>query len=101
MKKTVIFLIATAFSATACEMLDTMVDSYTTQQNLDSEYNKVLEVGFASYGYIKNGLSELDDNIAAAKSDEAVQTSRSASVRRSSASARPSCSRSVWRPVTG
>lgn len=81
MKKTVIFLIATAFSATACEMLDTMVDSYTTQQNLDSEYNKVLEVGFASYGYIKNGLSELDDNIAAAKSDEAVQTSRSASVR--------------------
>ena len=81
MKKTYFLLIAAAFSATSCEMLDTMVDSYTTQQNLDTEYNKVLEVGFAPYGYIRNGLSELDDNIAAAKSDEAVQTSRSASVR--------------------
>lgn len=81
MKKTVIFLLATAFSATACEVLDTQVDSYTTQQNLATEYDKVLEVGFASYGSMKSGLSELDDNLAAARSDEAVQTSRSASVR--------------------
>ncbi len=81
MKKTFIFLLTIACSTTSCEMLDTMVDSYTTQPNLDTEYDKVLEVGFAPYGYMKNGLSELDDNIAAAKSDEAVQTSRSASVR--------------------
>ena len=81
MKKTFIFLLTIACSTTSCEMLDTMVDSYTTQPNLDTEYDKVLEVGFAPYGYMKNGLSELDDNIAAANSDEAVQTSRSASVR--------------------
>lgn len=81
MKKTYLLLLLTACSATACEVLDTMVDSYTTQENLDTEYAKVLEVGFAPYGYLRNGLSELDDNLAAAKSDEAVQTSRSASVR--------------------
>ena len=81
MKKNIIILFTIALSATSCEMLDTMVDSYTTQENLDSEYNKVLEVGFAAYGYMKDGLSDLDDNLAAAKSDEAVQTSRSASVR--------------------
>jgi len=81
MKKAYFLLISIAACATGCEVLDTMVDSYTTQENLDTEYDKVLQVGFAAYGYMRNGLSELDDNLAAAKSDEAVQTSRSASVR--------------------
>lgn len=81
MKKTVFLLLCAALGTASCEVLDTMVDSYTTQQNLDTEYNRVLEVGFAPYGYMPSGFSELDDNLAAAKCDEAVHTSRSAAVR--------------------
>lgn len=67
--------------AASCSVLETEYDINTTQEQLDGQSAMVLKVGYAPYGYLVQGLSELDDNIAAAKSDEAVQTSRSASVR--------------------
>lgn len=80
MKKITTF-IAVVSVALACDVLDTRVDIETTQEQLDNQSSMVLKVGYAPYGYMVNGLSELDSNIAAAKSDEAVQTSLSSSVR--------------------
>lgn len=74
-------MILAALAAAGCETLDTMVDSYTTQETLDTQYSSVLRIAYAQYGYMVDGFSELDDNIAAAKSDEAAATSLSASSR--------------------
>ena len=74
-------MILAAFVAAGCDPLDTMIDSYTTQETLDTQYASVLRIAYAQYGYLVDGFSELDDNIAAAKSDEAVATSLSASSR--------------------
>jgi len=53
----------------ACEFLDTKIDDNITQLNLDNEYRRVSQVGYAANGYIENGLYALDNNLAAAKSD--------------------------------
>lgn len=74
-------IILAALVAAGCETLDTMVDSYTTQETLDTQYASVLRIAYAQYGYMVDGFSELDGNIAASKSDEAVATSLSASSR--------------------
>lgn len=74
-------MILAAFVAAGCDSLDTMIDSYTTQETLDTQYASVLRIAYAQYGYLVDGFSELDGNIAAAKSDEAVATSLSASSR--------------------
>ncbi len=68
-------------AAAGCSTLDTMVDSYTTQETLNTQYSSVLNVAYAQYGYLVDGFEELDGNIAAAKSDEAAATSSSAAVR--------------------
>lgn len=81
MKKLLLILIPVLPLLSACEFLDTKVDANITQLNLDNEYRRVSEVGYAAYGYIENGLYALDNNLAAAKSDEAVQTSLTASAR--------------------
>lgn len=80
MKKYYILLIA-ALAALGCDTLDTMTDIYTTQYHLDNQASSVIQVGYAPYGYLVNGFSELDNNIAAAKSDEAAMTSLNTSVR--------------------
>ncbi len=80
MKKTISFF-AFCAAVLSCTVLDTYTDINTTQEQLDGQSSMVLKVGYAPYGYMVNGLSEMDSNIAAAKSDEAVQTSLSASVR--------------------
>lgn len=80
MKRFISFILVAAVAA-SCNYLDTMVDSYTTQETLDTQYSSVLRVAYAQYGYMVDGFSELDGNIAAAKSDEAVATSSSASAR--------------------
>lgn len=79
--KKITSLIAIAALAISCDVLETRIDIETTQDQLDNQSSMVLKVGYAPYGYMVNGLSELDSNIAAAKSDEAAQTSLSSSVR--------------------
>lgn len=70
-----------AATVVSCDYLDTRYDSEITQDNIDNEYTRVIPMGYAAYGYMKNGLSEMDGNIAAAKSDEAAITSMSSDVR--------------------
>lgn len=79
--KRFITIIFVAVLTAGCNYLDTMVDSYTTQETLDTQYSSVLRVAYAQYGYMVDGFSELDGNIAAVKSDEAVATNSSASAR--------------------
>lgn len=81
MKTKVFPILISALCLAGCDNLDTMVDSYTTQSDVENEYDKVIQMGYASYGYMRHGFNELDNNIAAAKSDEAVMTSLSAKVR--------------------
>ena len=80
MKKYIIMIVCVA-AAVSCDYLDTRYDTDITQYNVDNEYTRIIPVGYAAYGYMKNGLSELDDNIAAARSDEAAVTSMSAEAR--------------------
>ncbi|MBO5194820.1 MAG: RagB/SusD family nutrient uptake outer membrane protein, partial [Bacteroidales bacterium] len=80
MKRFTTIILAAAVAA-GCTPLDTMVDSYTTQETLDTQYSSVLRVAYAQYGYMVDGLSEIDGNIAAAKSDDAVATSSAAESR--------------------
>lgn len=81
MKKVLLILFPGLLLLSACEFLDTRIDADITQLNLDNEYRRVSEVGYAAYGYVRNGLYTLDENLAAAKSDEAVETSLSGSVK--------------------
>lgn len=81
MKTKILTLALSGLALAGCDNLDTMVDSYITQKNVENEYSNVIQMGYASYGYMRSGLNELDNNIAAAKSDEAVMTSLSAKVR--------------------
>src|SRR5690606_14421866 len=79
--KKVLLILFPGLLLSACELLDTRIDSDITQINLDNEYRRVKGVGYAAYGYVRNGLSALDNNRAAARSDEAVETSLSGSLR--------------------
>lgn len=81
MKRFITIIFSAAVLAAGCDPLDTMIDSYTTQETLDTQYSSVIRVAYAQYGYLVDGLGELDGNIAAAKSDEAVATSTSAACR--------------------
>ena len=81
MKRFITITLSAALMAAGCNPLDTMIDSYTTQETLDTQYSSVIRVAYAQYGYLVDGLAELDGNIAAPKSDEAVATSTSASSR--------------------
>lgn len=76
-----LYMLICAATVVSCDYLDTRYDSEITQDNIDNEYTRVIPMGYAAYGYMKNGLSEMDGNIAAAKSDEAAITSMSSDVR--------------------
>ena len=76
-----LYMLICAAAVVSCDYLDTRYDSEITQDNIDNEYTRVIPMGYAAYGYMKNGLSEMDGNIAAAKSDEAAITSMSSDVR--------------------
>ena len=60
MKKYIIMIVCVA-AAVSCDYLDTRYDTDITQYNVDNEYTRIIPVGYAAYGYMKNGLSELDD----------------------------------------
>src|SRR5690554_4745719 len=56
------------------DFLDTRVDTLFTKENIDSDYRRVRDFGYAPYTDMIHGFGRFDNNIAAAISDEAVQT---------------------------
>lgn len=79
--KRIIIVITTCLAFASCNVLDTAFDINTTQEQLDGQPSMVLKVGYAPYGYMVSGFSDFDNNLGSARCDEAVATSRSASVR--------------------
>lgn len=79
--KRIIIVITTCLAFASCDVLDTAFDINTTQEQLDGQPSMVLKVGYAPYGYMVSGFSDFDNNLGSARCDEAVATSRSASVR--------------------
>jgi len=77
MKKIYLFIvICLIISLNGCDFLDTRIDSNFTQENIDSDYSKLKNIGYAPYTFLQNGFTVVDGNtIAAAISDEAEQTS--------------------------
>ncbi len=79
--KRIIIVITTCLAFASCNVLDTAFDINTTQEQLDGQPSMVIKVGYAPYGYMVSGFSDFDNNLGSARCDEAVATSRSASVR--------------------
>ena len=79
--KRIIIVITTCLAFASCDVLDTAFDINTTQEQLDGQPSMVIKVGYAPYGYMVSGFSDFDNNLGSARCDEAVATSRSASVR--------------------
>ncbi|MDR0542431.1 MAG: RagB/SusD family nutrient uptake outer membrane protein [Dysgonamonadaceae bacterium] len=76
MKKKQLFIaIGMVIGMTACDFLDTKIDLNLTQEDLDSDYSKLKNIGYTPYTFIRNGFTAVDgNNIAAVISDEAEQT---------------------------
>lgn len=64
----------------SCDLLDTKIDTLYTQQSIDSDYSKIRDLGYAGYTHLLNGFWRMDNNIAAAMSDEAEQTASTSRV---------------------
>lgn len=79
MKRYILVTIA-VLMVTGCDFLDTKTDIDITGEMIDSDYGKIAQIGQGIYSYIKCGLWELDGNIGAARSDEAVETMSGMSV---------------------
>lgn len=63
---------------TSCDdYLETKVDTSVTQKDLESDYSRLQQLGYAPYTYLRHGFDVLDNNIMAAITDEAEQTSPS------------------------
>lgn len=75
-----LFLSLAIISFIGCDPLNTKIDTMTTQENLDSDYARLRELGYAPYTYLRNGFWQLDGNISAARSDEAEYTGARSSV---------------------
>ena len=63
------------------DFLDTKIDTQQTQETINSNYGSLVSFANAPYNYLRNEFTIMDNNLFAAVSDEAVQTSPSASVR--------------------
>lgn len=74
MKKNIIPFFLICPFVLSCDYLDTKYDMDITTEMVESDYTKVAQIGQSVYAYVKSGLWELDGNLSAARSDEAVQT---------------------------
>ncbi|WP_106831314.1 RagB/SusD family nutrient uptake outer membrane protein [Parabacteroides pacaensis] len=74
------WLILLILAVGSCDLLDTKIDTLYTQHNIDSDYSKIRDLGYAGYTHLLNGFWRMDNNIAAAMSDEAEQTASSSQV---------------------
>jgi len=84
MKKQYLILFAVGLMAgfSACNYLDTKIDTQPTQETLDSNYALLSNLGYAPYTYIQNGFYLMDNNISAGMSDEAEQTAPTSNAQR-------------------
>ncbi|MDP4289615.1 MAG: RagB/SusD family nutrient uptake outer membrane protein [Bacteroidota bacterium] len=69
-----IFIITIGLLITACNKLDTKIDTALTDKNISTDYNTLWSFGYAPYTYLTNGFYGIDNNLFAAVSDEAEQT---------------------------
>lgn len=76
-KLTIYILILLVLSACSKDFLNTKIDSAETDKTLNSDYTTLISLGNAPYAYIRSGFFALDNNIFAAATDEAEQTSAS------------------------
>jgi len=83
-KQYLIIVVATwlMISVSGCDYLDTKIDTQITPETLKSDYSKLKDLGYAPYTFIRNGFYLMDNNIPAAMSDEAEQTSPTSDVQR-------------------
>ncbi|MDD4970497.1 MAG: RagB/SusD family nutrient uptake outer membrane protein [Paludibacter sp.] len=80
MKKTYIISICLfiSFIIVGCsDFLDTNPGTRLTDKIIATDYSKVWDFGYAPYLYLKDGFSSIDNNLLAAITDEAEQTSTS------------------------
>ena len=78
--KSLISLVILSVCISCEQFLDTKVDTMFTKEILDTDYNKLRDLGYAGYTHLINGFWRMDNNIAAAMSDEAEQTLSQSSV---------------------
>lgn len=76
-KLTIYIFILLVLSACSKDFLNTKIDSAETDKTLNSDYSTLISLGNAPYAYVRNGFVALDNNIFAAATDEAEQTSGS------------------------
>lgn len=74
-------LILLAGSGCSKDFLDTKIDLSQTQDLLNTNFSTLLSFANAPYVYVRNEYSQIDGNLFAAASDEAVHTSPGANVR--------------------
>ncbi len=80
MKKTYILTLLSALALASCNFLDTKVDVMPTWEDVERTRYRAFDFGMTPYGYLRNGFTYIDNNIDAAMSDEAEQTSSSSNV---------------------
>lgn len=80
MKKYLLIISLLPLLVSGCDFLDTKYDTDITTEMVNSDYTRIAQVGQGIYSAVKSGLWELDNNLAAARSDEAVQTTTGLSV---------------------
>ncbi|WP_343671179.1 RagB/SusD family nutrient uptake outer membrane protein [Chitinophaga sp.] len=76
-KLTCYIIILLVLSACSKDFLNTKIDSSETDKTISSDYSTLISLANAPYAYIRNGFLALDDNLFAAATDEAEQTSGS------------------------
>ena len=64
----------------SCDTLDTKIDTLYTKDAIQSNFNMIKSIGMAAYTNMQNGFYRLDNNIAAAMSDEAELTASTSNV---------------------
>ncbi len=79
--RNILYVVLIALLGVGCDPLDTKIDTLITAQQLASDYSKLYELGYAPYSYLQNGLTIMDGNIEAARSDEAAYTRSSSGVK--------------------
>ncbi len=75
------FSLVALFAGCKKYFLDTRIDTSQTQGTLNSNYNNLFALANAPYTYLRNEFTQIDNNLFAPVSDEAVQTMTNADVR--------------------
>ncbi|MFV0269625.1 MAG: RagB/SusD family nutrient uptake outer membrane protein [Draconibacterium sp.] len=82
-RKSYLFIILFSVLAgfTACDILDTKIDTQPTDKHITTNYSTLWNFGYSAYTYLDHGFNAIDNNLLAAISDEAEFTAPSSSTR--------------------